>query len=99
MPVPKGQRYGGRQKGTENKRTRSIRAAIIEVFNDIGGIRHFAAWAKKNPDDFYKLCGRLIPIEVSGPDGGPIEIKGTLSQAVDEANSKNGISKSGRSRS
>jgi hypothetical protein len=31
MPVPKGQRYGGRQKGTPNKRTQEREAAVQEA--------------------------------------------------------------------
>jgi hypothetical protein len=35
MPVPKGQRYGGRQKGTPNKRTRRRAEAMQEAAKKI----------------------------------------------------------------
>jgi len=34
------------------------------------------AWAQGNETEFYKLWGRMLPQEVSGPEGGPIELAG-----------------------
>jgi hypothetical protein len=33
----------------------------------LGGTEALVGWAKKNRTEFYKLCARLIPREVSGP--------------------------------
>ena len=41
-----------------------------------GNVTHAARLAQRNRTEFYKLLGRLIPTEVSGPDGGPIEVAG-----------------------
>ena len=74
MARPKGQpKLGGRQKGTPNKLTKSAREAYQLAFEDIGGAVEFAAWAKDNRTEFYKLHARLIPVEHVGDGGeGPI---------------------------
>jgi hypothetical protein len=78
--MPKGRKYGGRRKGTPNKATASVKAAFVEAFDELGGVAALVRWAKKNPTEFYKLCGRLLPqqfkAEHSGPGGGPIPVKG-----------------------
>jgi hypothetical protein len=61
--MAKGKKTGGRQKGTPNKIAGSIKQAVLDTFNDIGGIRHMKKWAKKQPTEFYRLAGRLIPTE------------------------------------
>jgi hypothetical protein len=76
MPFVKGQKEKiGRPKGVSNKSTRLIRDAFIKVFQDRGGHKGLAEWAEGNPDEFYKLASKLCPreMEVSGPDGGPIQ--------------------------
>ena len=35
------------------------------VYDDIGGHPAFAAWARENPTEFYKIAARLIPSEVN----------------------------------
>ncbi|HNU56673.1 MAG TPA: hypothetical protein PKN30_08775 [Flavobacteriales bacterium] len=62
--MAKGKKTGGRKAGTPNKLTASAREAFQEAFEGLGGIHSLTHWAMKNPDDFYKLYARLIPIEV-----------------------------------
>ncbi len=33
---------------------------------------HFLDWALGNSTDFYKLSARLLPLQVTGEDGGPV---------------------------
>ena len=35
------------------------------VYDDIGGHPAFAAWARANPTEFYKIAARLIPSDVN----------------------------------
>ena len=72
MPRPK---TGGRKKGTPNKTTTSAREAMALAFEGIGGVSQLKAWALENQTEFYKLYGRLIPQEVTGKDGGPIDYR------------------------
>ena len=69
----------GRPKGATNRIPRVAKENIIKAFEDLGGVEGLVNWAKadaKNQGDFYKIYGRLLPIEnnISGVDGEPIEL-------------------------
>lgn len=65
MPVPKGQRFGGRKKGTPNKNSADVRQAILNVYVAIGGDDAFAKWARTNRTEFYKIHSKLVPRDVN----------------------------------
>lgn len=63
-----GERRGGRQKGTPNKLTKSVKEAFEVAFHamqDKPGVK-LSEWGEENPTEFYKLAARLIPTELSG---------------------------------
>ena len=71
--MPRGQKFGGRTKGTPNKLTKSAREAFQLAFEAMGSHASLSTWAKANPTEFYKLYARLIPVEHVGEGGeGPI---------------------------
>jgi len=61
-----GNKTGGRQKGTSNKVTRGVRDNILDVFERIGGVKNFAAWAVDNQTEFYRHYAKLLPLEING---------------------------------
>lgn len=64
------------RKGKPNKVGATAKENIIAVFTRLGGTAEMAKWARDNQTEFYKLYGRLIPVEqkVSGSeDGGPVK--------------------------
>lgn len=68
----------GRPKGVPNKVHSSMKQAIAEAFEQLGGTQRMVEWALEDPKhltEFYKLAARLIPVEtqVSGMNGGPIQ--------------------------
>lgn len=70
-----GKRSGsGRKKGVPNKITTSMREMVMQAFNDVGGVKAFAEWGKKqeNRKDFYMITARLIPVEMTGANGAPL---------------------------
>lgn len=74
MAAPKGhKRYGGRQKGTPNKTTASVKAALVAAFDELGGTGNLVAWAKENPTEFFKLWAKLLPTEVKLD--GPVQVE------------------------
>lgn len=75
MTVKKGQRFGGRQKGTPNKLTASVKHAIEKAFKSVGGEKYLAQVAKDDPRTFCALLGRVLPTQLTGENEGPIEIK------------------------
>lgn len=58
----------GRPKGAPNKVTASIRQALVAAFEKLGGVKSLVAWGKANPNEFYKLWGRMAPTEVAVTD-------------------------------
>lgn len=69
----------GRPRGATNKIPRVAKENIIRAFEDLGGIDGLVLWAKsdsKNQGEFYKIYGRLLPIEnnISGADGEPFKM-------------------------
>ena len=74
----------GRPRGAANKTTRAFREALLYAFNDIGGPPALAQWARKNRTEFYKLCGRLIPTEVTVANANGSPMRGLLIEFADE---------------
>lgn len=70
----------GRPKGSPNKTTALMKDAITAVYADLQAQveerdhGHFFIWANQNPTEFYKLASKLIPLQVSGEDGGAITV-------------------------
>lgn len=74
----KRKKTGGRRKGTPNRVSLTLRQAVLDTFERLGGLRHMVAWAKKNPNDFYRLAARLIP------PGVPVLIEGLEGPVADQ---------------
>lgn len=66
MPRPKGlPKTGGRLAGTPNKTTASVRKVFEQAFDGIGGVESLIKWGAVNRTEFYKLYGRLIPVDAT----------------------------------
>lgn len=59
----------GRKKGVPNKSTKAIKAALIEAFDELGGVAALVRWGRNEPTDFYKLWAKLLPTEIKGDVG------------------------------
>lgn len=66
---------GGRKKGTPNVKSVEIKAAITSAFDQLGGVKNLVLWAQRNPTEFYKLWGKLLPKEITTPEGQPIKVQ------------------------
>ena len=55
----------GRPKGIPNKITASAREAFQIAFDGMGGAKALLSWGKDNPDKFYPIYAKLIPVEVA----------------------------------
>lgn len=80
LKIPKkGERFGGRQKGTQNKVTRELKEAIIlpaensvhSKTKDLVGYVKYLADSK--PEIFASLLGRLIPLQAKVNVDGNLE--------------------------
>lgn len=66
MARPKGQpKLGGRQKGTPNKLTVTIKEAIEASFNEVGGSKYLSKMAFEEPKAYMALIGKVIPQQVN----------------------------------
>lgn len=59
-----GKKVGGRRKGTPNKTTVAVKAALTSAFTQLGGVDNLVTWGKDNPGEFFKLWAKLLPTEV-----------------------------------
>lgn len=64
-----GERRGGRQKGTPNKMTAGVKAALTAAFEQMGGVPFLVRWGTANPTEFFALWGKMLPTEVANADG------------------------------
>jgi len=72
--LKKGERIpgSGRKKGTPNKITVSMKAAVYEAFNEAGGVEALTRYARRDPKGFYNIAAKLIPTELVGKGGKPL---------------------------
>ena len=75
MPVPKGTRIGGRQKGTPNKLNADVKSMILEALSGAGGAAYLQRQADENPAAFMSLVGKVLPMQVTGENGGPLKTR------------------------
>lgn len=87
---------GGRQPGSQNKFTKQFKDLLAETYMTLEkgankpeaertGMLH---WAKNNQTEFYKICSRLMPVQVTGEGGEPIEIRASWIAPSTQAKSK-----------
>ena len=80
MPYRKGQSGNpkGKPPGALNKTSLSVKEALIEAFDKMGGVPALIAWGQReeNQAEFYKLWAKIMPTqhELSGPNGQPLQI-------------------------
>ena len=71
-PAPSGSRKtpgSGRKKGTPNKITGAVKAAVLEAFEAVGGAEYLVRLADEEPRVFATLLAKCIPQEVTGAGG------------------------------
>ena len=62
----KGEKTGGRVKGTPNKLTRSFKELVQSTYETLEESGEgMLKWAQANKTDFYKIASKLIPTEMA----------------------------------
>jgi len=68
----------GRPKGVPNKTTALLKDAILQAAHKAGGeggmVEYLTEQAEKNPGPFMALLGKVLPMQITGEDGGPVQI-------------------------
>lgn len=65
----------GRPRGSRNKISVDLKAAIDNAFVTLGGEDYLVTLGKENPSVFAKLLGARLPKEIGGPNGGAIPVR------------------------
>jgi hypothetical protein len=79
-----GARMGaGRPKGSENKITKSLREAIKESFDKVGGVQYLQRVAEEDPRAYLTIVGKVIPAELSAKVEGGLDI--TILSGIDSS--------------
>jgi len=77
----KREKSGGRKQGTPNKQTKELKQMILDALSESGGVSYLVRQAEENPKAFISLLGRVLPLQVTGKDDGPITIHFTSTDA------------------
>jgi hypothetical protein len=64
----------GRPKNAKNKLTREVKQMILDALAAAGGVKYLTKQATANPKAFLTLVGKVLPLQVTGEGGGPIQI-------------------------
>lgn len=67
----RGQKTGGRQKGTPNQVTADLKSAILGALNAVGGQAYLQKVAKEQPQVFCALLGKVLPTTLAGDKDNP----------------------------
>lgn len=70
----KGERRGGRQKGTQNKLSADIKKAIELAFTKAGAAEYLHTVAQNDPRTFCTLLGKVLPTQIERDPENPIGI-------------------------
>ncbi|MGA1803361.1 hypothetical protein [Rhizobium sp. HT1-10] len=73
--MAKGQKTGGRQRGTPNKLSGNLREAILAAADKAGEgdiVEYLTGQAKNNGPAFLSLLGKLVPTQITGDAENPI---------------------------
>ena len=65
----------GRPKGMPNKKTAEIKNMILTALDKAGGAKYLQACAEdpKLASSFLSLVGKVLPMQVTGANGGAIQ--------------------------
>jgi hypothetical protein len=66
-----GEKTGGRQKGTPNKLTKTVRETFAQVFGELQEDQNtnLKSFATKFPKEFHQIVSKLIPTELEHSGG------------------------------
>jgi len=70
----KPRKRGASRKGIPNKVTKGVKDNILDVFERIGGVKNFAAWAQENQTEFYRHYAKLLPLDINASVSGHLTI-------------------------
>lgn len=66
----------GRPKGVPNKTTALVREMVTQALDEAGGVSYLVECAKnpRTASAFLSLVGKVLPVQLTGADDGPIQV-------------------------
>lgn len=65
----------GRPKGIPNKDNGDIKALVIGALHAAGGVEYLRQRAFDQPVAFMGLVGKVLPLQITGKDGGALHVE------------------------
>jgi hypothetical protein len=82
-------RGGGRPKGVPNKMTTAVKDVIAGAAEELGGMARLVEWAQSSPKNeaafWTMIYPKLLPLQLTGADGGAIVIQHVERRLVEHA--------------
>ena len=50
-----------------------IREMIVDALDQLGGVEYLMETARSHPTAFLSLVGKVMPVQLTGSNGGPME--------------------------
>ncbi len=74
----------GRKKGSTNKVTRELKDMILGALDNVGGMTYLAERARdpRTAAAFMALVGKVLPMQVTGKDGGAVVFEKIVREIV-----------------
>jgi hypothetical protein len=65
----------GKPKGATNKVTAEIKEMVVEALSQVGGVDYLVKRAEdpRTATAFLGLVGKVLPLQVTGADGAPVQ--------------------------
>jgi hypothetical protein len=75
----------GKPKGAVTKVTKEIKEMILEALEGAGGVQYLQdrATDPRTASAFMGLVGKVLPMQITGKDGGPIAVEKVVREIVD----------------
>jgi hypothetical protein len=74
----------GRPKGVPNKSNAMLKDMILQALDMAGGPKYLHEQAQKNPGPFMALIGKVLPLQITGANNGPVMVITGVARPDDE---------------
>lgn len=98
-PFTKGVKTGGRKKGSINKTSRLLKEALIMAAEVVGAdgrgkdglVGYLSQVARREPGVFMRSIEKLLPMQITGKDGSPMQVQHSTKDQIVERFKERGL--------